>query len=101
MLRDSLQACALSARLPAHRYKLTSAGLLGTNFPPAVDPNGLLPCTFGGAVLSPVLQIPGALTLVMPPSVFEMPSVSLQNLNDHVQRPIATKHYIGCSNCVA
>ena len=62
-----------------------------------MDTNGLLPCTIGVPFFSPLLQTPSALTLVLPPSVFEMPSVSWQNLNDHVQGSIATKHYSSCA----
>eukprot|EP01043_Picozoa_sp_COSAG02_P060420 COSAG02_NODE_7892_length_2802_cov_17.610063_2_plen_167_part_00 len=48
------------------------------NFPPFFGNNGLRPCTIGVPSASPLLQTPRALTLVFPPSVFDIPSLSLQ-----------------------
>ena len=93
MLQDSvLCAFSLPSCTSLHAHICRSA----RNFPPVVDTNGLLPCTIGVPFFSPLLQTPSALTLVLPPSVFEIPSVSSQNLYDHMRRRQTTPKYYSC-----
>lgn len=53
------------------------------NLPPFFAMSGFAPCTIGVPAFSPLLQTPYALTFLLPPSVFEIPSVSAQNQLHH------------------
>jgi hypothetical protein len=50
---------------------------------PLFAKSGCAPCTIGVPGASPFDHTPNAFTFELPPSVFEMPSVSLQNHEHH------------------